>query len=176
MSEREMNLVLLGGRLVSEPDVRELQDGRPVCFLRVSCNIERLTLRSSCGRCEEFDVLVLGGKARRIFPYLHQGQYLLVQGSLEQEIWEEGEGPEQEGVCVLAKGVYVGGARPRGVRALRDRAYSGSVEQAENVLGAADRMRPIAEQPEGSQAPGVGDAPWYDRDIVPDLAGDVSDQ
>jgi single-stranded DNA-binding protein len=87
MSERELNLVLLGGRLVSEPDVRELQDGGPVCFLRVSCDIELLTFGTcSCGRCEEFDVLVLGGEARRISECLYRGQLVVIQGSLEQEL------------------------------------------------------------------------------------------
>jgi single-stranded DNA-binding protein len=109
MSERELNLVLLGGRLVSQPDVRELEGG-PVCFLRVSCDIELLTFGTcSCGRCEELDILVLGQNARRISKYLYRGQLVVIQGSLEQESWEEGEGPEQEGVCVLAKRVYVGG-------------------------------------------------------------------
>lgn len=105
MSECEFNQVMLGGRLVSEPDVRELQDGGSVCFLRVSCNIELLTFGCSCGRCEEFDVLVLGEKARRISESLYRGQLVVVQGSLEMECWEEGEGSEQEGVCVLAERV-----------------------------------------------------------------------
>ncbi len=109
MSEREMNLVVFGGCLVSEPDVRDLGDGGPVCFLRVSLDIELLTLDSSCGRCEELDVLVLGRKARRISESLYRGQRVVVQGSLEQECWEEGEGPECEGMCVLADRVYLGG-------------------------------------------------------------------
>jgi single-stranded DNA-binding protein len=106
MPEREMNLVVFGGRLVSEPDVRELPIGTPVCFLRVSRDIALLTLDSSCGPCEELDVLVLGRKARRISKSLYCGQCVVVQGSLEQERWEEGEGPEREAVCVLAEHVY----------------------------------------------------------------------
>jgi single-stranded DNA-binding protein len=114
MSERGMNLVVLGGRLVCEPDVRELEDSGCVCFLRVSCNIECLTFGCSCGRCEEFDVLVLGGEARRISESLYRGQRVVVQGSLEQECWEDGEGPEWEAVCVLAERVCFGSARPQG--------------------------------------------------------------
>ena len=93
---------------MSEPDVRELEEGGPVCFLRVSCDIERLVLESSCGRREELDVLVLGRKARRISKSLYRGQCVVVQGSLEQEHWEEGEGPECEAVCVLADHIYLG--------------------------------------------------------------------
>ena len=98
----EMNLVVLGGRLVCEPDVRELQDGRPICLMRVACPAARRTPGGSRAPREELDVIVLGAEARRIARHLHPGHGVVVQGSLQMESWEEGEGPEQEGVCVLA--------------------------------------------------------------------------
>ena len=105
MSEREMNLVLLGGRLVFEPQLRA--NRRPVCFMRVSRDIELPTFDSSCGRREELDVIVLGAKARPLARRLNPGRCVILRGSLQMESWEEGEGPEQEAVCVLAKHVEI---------------------------------------------------------------------
>jgi single-stranded DNA-binding protein len=99
MSESGMNLVVLGGRLVSEPELRELPaNGHPFCFMRLAC------------MAEEFDVIVLGAKARLLARRLDPGRCVIVQGSLQMESWEDGEGPEQEAVCVLAKRVQLTGA------------------------------------------------------------------
>jgi single-stranded DNA-binding protein len=93
-SESGMNLVVLGGRLVSEPQLRELPaNGHPICFMRLACPTE------------EFDVIVLGAKARLLARRLHPGLCVILRGSLRMESWEDGEGPEQEAVCVLAKDV-----------------------------------------------------------------------
>ena len=119
MSEGDgINRVVLSGRLVCDPDLHELADGGPVCFLRVACNAGRWTPGGSRQRYGELGVLVLGAKARRIARYLYQGRGVVVQGSLESECWEEGEGPEHEVVCVLAELVCFMGHRPRGARAL----------------------------------------------------------
>jgi single-stranded DNA-binding protein len=105
MSESGMNLVVLGGRLVSEPQLRMLPaNSRPVCFMRLAC------------QAEEFDVIVLGAKARLLGCRLHQGHCVILRGSLQMESWEDGEGPEQEAVCVLAKHVCFSAARPVGAR------------------------------------------------------------
>jgi single-stranded DNA-binding protein len=120
MSESEINRVVLSGRLVCDPDLRELAVGGPVCFLRVACNAGRGTPGGSRQRCGELGVLVLGAKARRIARYLYVGRGVVVQGSLASECWEE-EGPECEVVCVLAERVCFMGYPPRGARALARR-------------------------------------------------------
>ena len=117
MSERKINRVLLSGRLASEPELRELADGGPVCFLRLACADPRRRPGGSRQRCGEVDVLITGARARRIARYLYRGRSLVVQGSLEVECWEAGEGPEHEAMCVLADRIcFIGGA-PSGVRA-----------------------------------------------------------
>lgn len=68
---------------------------------------------SSRQRPGEFNVLVLGAWARRIAPYLYAGRRVVVQGWLEMECWEMGEGPEHEAVCVLAERIHLAGDAPR---------------------------------------------------------------
>jgi single-strand DNA-binding protein len=118
MSERGINRVVLSGRLVNEPDLRELADGRPVCLLRVACAAARRVPGEQRRRDDEFDVLLVGASARRIGRYLYPGRGVVVQGSLEFECWEAGEGPERELVWVLAERVCFVGAPPRDMRRL----------------------------------------------------------
>ena len=109
MSESEMNLVVLGGRLVSEPELRELPaNGRPVCFMRLCGDVPRTVGVARDDRPEYLDVIVLGAKARLLARRLHPGRCVILRGSLQMESREDGEGPEREAICVLAKRLYFG--------------------------------------------------------------------
>jgi single-strand DNA-binding protein len=116
MSEHEINRVVLSGRLVSDPDLRELAGGTPACVLRLASATRHLTPGASRSTASEFSVLVLGAKARRIAPYLYRGRRVVVQGRLEAERWEDGEGPEREAVCVIAERIHFAGDAPRGAQ------------------------------------------------------------
>lgn len=117
MSEREINRVLLSGRLAGEPELRELAGGEPICFLRLACADQRRRPGGSRQRVGEVDVLITGVRARRIARYLYRGRGLVIQGSLEVECWEAGEGPEHEAMCVLADRICFLGRAPSGARA-----------------------------------------------------------
>jgi single-strand DNA-binding protein len=122
MSESEINRVVLSGRLACDPEVRELSNGTPVCFLCLACVTGRRVVGGPRGAPPGYlDVIVLGSKARRVARYLFQGRGVVVQGSLESACWEAGEGPEREEVCVFAERVCFMGYPPRGARALARR-------------------------------------------------------
>lgn len=112
--ERGINRVLLVGRLVCEPELRELPGGGPVCFLRVACAVGRRP-GGSRGRPAALDVLVLGSEARRCGRFLCLGRSVGIRGRLESARWEAGAGREREGSCVVAERVQFLGAPPRGV-------------------------------------------------------------
>jgi single-stranded DNA-binding protein len=102
VSTREINSVLLSGCLAREPELLDLADGKPVCWLCLACAVGGVC----SGRSGYFDVVVLGQRGRRVARALDRGRGVVVQGSLESARWEEGEGPEHEAVLVLAQGVY----------------------------------------------------------------------
>jgi single-strand DNA-binding protein len=143
MSEQEINRVLLSGRMLSDPELRELSDGTPVCFLRLAVGTRRRTPGGSSRRPGELDVLVLGPHARRIAPYLYPGRRVVVQGRLEMERWEMGEGPEHEAVCVLAERVHFAGDAPRGAQSRRSAIparASGVAPGVSSAVGFSDEM------------------------------------
>jgi single stranded DNA-binding protein len=123
MTEQEINpvqqisRVVLSGRLVGDPELRELPDRTPVCLLRLASAVKRRSPGASRQGVGEFSVLVLGPTARRIAPYLYRGRRVVVQGRLETERWEAGEGPEREVTCVLAERVHLAGDAPPSAQA-----------------------------------------------------------
>jgi single-strand DNA-binding protein len=130
MSEHEINRVVVSGRLVSDPELRECAGATAVCVLRLASGMgsrvvgvprERRDAINGSGECArgEFSVLVLGATARRVAPYLYAGRRVIVQGRLEATSWEAGEGPEREAVCVLAERIHFAGDAPRGAQTRR---------------------------------------------------------
>jgi single-stranded DNA-binding protein len=143
MSEYEINRVVVSGRLVSDPELRE-RDGEAVCVLRLASAKEgRASLGSGsnrdysgeCGR-GEFGVLVLGGKARRIAPYLYAGRHVIVQGRLKAACWKAGAGQEREAMCVLAERVFFAEDGPR-VVGVRERARRARIADTAVCMAAA---------------------------------------
>ena len=80
---------MLSGRLTSDADLRELPGDTPVCVLRLASQTRRHTPGASRTTPSDFNVLVLGAKARRIAPYLYRGRRVIVQGRLEADRWED---------------------------------------------------------------------------------------
>ena len=72
MSEHEINRVPLSGRLVSDSELRELPGGTSACVLRLASQARRRNPGASRTTASEFNVLILGAKARRIAPYLYR--------------------------------------------------------------------------------------------------------
>jgi single-strand DNA-binding protein len=144
MSEYEINRVVVSGRLVSDPELRERADGEAVCMLRLAPAEEGRTSlgsgsnRDNSGECGrgELGVLVLGGKARRIAPYLYAGRRVIVQGRLEAACWETGEGQEREAMCVLAERVFFTDDGPR-VVGMRERARRARIADTAVCMAAA---------------------------------------
>jgi single-strand DNA-binding protein len=119
MSDQGINRVLLSGILTRDPEVLELFSGTAVCVLRLACPGKRRVPGGSRQGPGELSVVVLGPTARRMAPYLYRGRHLVVQGRVEMERWEVGEGPEREAVCIVAERIHFAGNAPRHAEAFR---------------------------------------------------------
>lgn len=107
--ERGINRVVLVGRLVCDPELREPPEGGPVCLLRVACAAGRRP-GGSRGPLVALDVLVLGVEARRCGRYLCEGRAVAIQGRLESARWEAGVGRERRLLCGRGAGAVPWGS------------------------------------------------------------------
>jgi single-stranded DNA-binding protein len=92
---------------VAKPDLRELPGGGPVCLLRLACLIGQRSPSGVRERPSELGVLLLGPMATRVAHHLYPGRGMVLQGSLQSERWEAGDGPEYEAVCMLVDRVQL---------------------------------------------------------------------
>ena len=85
-----LNKVLLIGNLTSDPEVRYLQDGKPVADIRIASN-DKYKLKS--GEQKEstvfVDLVAWGTLAETCGKYLQKGSEIFVEGKLQFEQWEK---------------------------------------------------------------------------------------
>jgi single-strand DNA-binding protein len=111
MPSRDINHVVLTGRLTSDPDLRTFPSGS-VCELRVAVNARR---REETGEWVEkpnfFDVVVYGTSGENVAKHMHKGGPVAVAGRLDWREWETKDGRHAQAVRIVARNVqFLSGA------------------------------------------------------------------
>jgi single-strand DNA-binding protein len=106
MPTRNINHVVLTGRLTSDPDLRSLPSGSSVCHLRIAVNGSR---RDPAGAWAEkpnyFNVVVFGAHGETVAKYMHKGRPVAIDGRLDWRQWKAEDGRGLQAVSIIAQTV-----------------------------------------------------------------------
>jgi len=94
------NHIVLVGRLVADPELRQTQDGTPVTSFRIAVN--RPKGRSGQEQTDFFGVSVWRQRAEVAAKYLQKGRPVLVAGRLQIREYTDREGNKRTAVEVTA--------------------------------------------------------------------------
>ena len=78
----DLNVVVLKGRLVRDPDIKTIPSGKQVCDFSIAVNHTKE--KASFFNCTAWEKT-----AETIQKYLHKGDAVLIRGELEQQSWEK---------------------------------------------------------------------------------------
>jgi len=140
-----VNKVILVGNLGADPEVRRLQDGRPVVNLRVATS-ESWRDKATGERKERTEwhrvVIFNEGLAKVAEQYLKKGSKVYLEGQLQTRKWTDQQGVEKYSTEVVLQGF-------NSALTMLDRAGGGSGSGAGNDNGDNDfgASRPAARQP-----------------------------
>lgn len=81
-----MNLIIIKGRLVRDPELRTTPNGKSVCSITVA--VDRRFSEGS----DFIDCVAWGKTADTIQKYLAKGREILVQGRMESREWNDKQG------------------------------------------------------------------------------------
>src|ERR1700750_36900 len=102
-----VNKVLLIGNLGADPEVRRMQDGRPVVNLRVATS-ESWRDKATGERKEKTEwhrvVIFNEGLAKIAEPYLKKGSKIYLEGALQTRKWTDQQGVEKYSTEVVLQG------------------------------------------------------------------------
>jgi single-strand DNA-binding protein len=102
-----VNKVILVGNLGADPEVRRMQDGRPVVNLRVATS-ENWRDRSTGERRERTEwhrvVIFNEGLAKVAENYLRKGSKIYVEGQLQTRKWQDQSGQDRYSTEIVLQG------------------------------------------------------------------------
>ena len=106
MSAKDLNKVLLCGRLTRDAELKSAKNGNPCCLFAIAVN-------RSKDATDYFDIEMWGKNASAIHPFLSKGKQVLVDGNLKQQVWEK-DGQKRYRIVVWADNVQMlgGGEKP----------------------------------------------------------------
>jgi single-strand DNA-binding protein len=106
------NHIVLVGRLVADPELRQTQDGTPVTSFRIAVN--RPKGRSGQEQTDFFGVSVWRQRAEIAAKYLQKGKPVLVAGRLQIREYTDRDGNKRTAVEVTADDFQFMDSRPSG--------------------------------------------------------------
>jgi single-strand DNA-binding protein len=106
------NHIVLVGRLVADPELRQTQDGTPVTSFRIAVN--RPKGRSGQEQTDFFGVSVWRQRAEIAAKYLQKGKPVLVAGRLQIREYTDRDGNKRTAVEVTADDFQFMDSRPTG--------------------------------------------------------------
>lgn len=102
-----VNKVILVGNLGADPEIRRMQDGRPVANLRVATS-ESWRDKASGERKERTEwhrvVIFNEGLCRIVEQYLKKGSKVYLEGQLQTREWEDQSGQKRYSTEVVLQG------------------------------------------------------------------------
>lgn len=105
-----LNVAVLMGRLVADPELRHTQSDTAVCSFRVA--VDRNFASKSGERQTDFiDVVAWRQTAEFVCRYFTKGQMIAVNGSIQTRPWEDKQGNKRTAVEVVADNVSFCGSK-----------------------------------------------------------------
>lgn len=104
-----LNKVILMGRLVSDPELRQTPNGVSVCAFRIAVD------RNYSGKEKQadfIDIVAWRQSAEFVSKYFAKGKMIIVEGSIQTRKYEDKNGNKRTAVEVVAENVQFG--EPKG--------------------------------------------------------------
>ena len=106
-----MNIVILGGYLGEDPELRFTNSDQAVCKMRMATTSRYKDSKTGEWQkmSEWHNVVVWGKRGEALAGFLRKGEYITVTGELRTRQWETKEGEKRRSTEVIAKDVETTG-------------------------------------------------------------------
>lgn len=114
-----LNVVVLTGRLVADPELKTTQSGNSVCTFRVA--VDRSYAPQGEERKADFiDIVAWRQTAEFIRKYFQKGSMIAIDGSIQTRSYQDKQGGNRTKVEILANNVSFCGPKAADKPAVRD--------------------------------------------------------
>jgi len=150
---RDINVVVLVGRLTRDSELKYTKSGMPIARFSVAVNRSRKQDDQWVDETSFFEIDYWGKAAEAVNKYLTKGQQVAIEGELRQDRWEQ-DGQARSKVVINAANVRLLGSAAGG------QGSGGYQRSSQSSYEGASEQKPAAEN--GNAAP---PAATFDDDI-----------
>lgn len=105
MANFNFNKAILGGRLVADPELKQTQNGIPVCSFRIAVG-RRFRSGSNDAQnqpqADFIDIVAWRQQAEFVTRYFHKGSSICVVGTIQTRNWTDNQGQKRYATEVVA--------------------------------------------------------------------------
>lgn len=154
-----INIVILGGNLSADPELRYTPGGTAVADFNLAVN--RTWSDADGNKKEEvsfFTCVFFGKRAETIAEWFRKGDPIVVQGRIKQETWEDREtGKKRSAVKFIGDSFNFAGKTKRANRDSDDGDHGG---REARQTRRSESAKPKAEEPQQAELPADDDVPF----------------
>jgi single-strand DNA-binding protein len=112
MANFNFNKVFLGGRLTSDPELKQTQSGVPVVSFSIAVN--RRASRDGAQQTDFFNVTAWRATAEFVSKYFRKGSSICVVGTIQNRTWTDQQGQKRYATDIVADEVNFVDSRSEG--------------------------------------------------------------
>ena len=105
-----LNVVVLMGRLVADPQLRQTTTGKNVASFRVACDRGRRDANGQ-NQADFFDVVAWDRSAEFVCRYFQKGSMIAIDGRLQSRNYQDKNGNNRTAVEVVANNINFAGSK-----------------------------------------------------------------
>lgn len=106
MEENMLNKVILMGRLVADPELRQTANGISVCSFRIA--VDRNYSKEQEKQTDFINIVAWRGTADFVSRYFSKGKMIIVEGAIQTRNYQDKDGQKRTAVEVNASNVMFG--------------------------------------------------------------------
>ncbi len=158
MANFNFNKVILGGRLTSEPELRQTNNGIPVSSFTVAVNRRFVSKTADAQQgnstADFINVIAWRSSAEFVSRYFHKGSSICVVGSLQTRTWTDQQGNKRYATEVVADEINFVDSKGEGGGSYSDSSYSRFSSDGQGTASF-----PV----DGTDGPAVQSAPQFEE-------------
>lgn len=163
-----LNKVILMGRLCADPDFRQTQNGTAVCRLRLAVNRPFANRQTGERETDFINVSCWRQSAEFASRYFHKGSMVIVEGSLRNNDYTDGNNIKHYSMEVMADNISFGESK----RAAQENGYQGAYQQPAYNNAPAPQPSAPAPAPVAAMEDSVGAAQLGDLGEFEEILSD----
>lgn len=109
-----LNKIMVMGRLVRDPELRQTQSGKQVCTITLACDRDYRPKDGGDRQTDFIDVVAWGPRAEFVSKYFSKGRFMVVEGRLESRKWTDKNGQNRTSWEIQASNCYFGDSKRDG--------------------------------------------------------------